>query len=282
MYIGPSGEIRAQDAPAVPEVSSDEEEDTDTVWAGSPIAAARRWRKYNAARKAREDASPAPFETAALVTARMKAASRNAQQGISKTRTAENAEQLLVSKLAGKLAAMRLAANRLAGPCIVHALDFQVQEEVLSLLSLEAAAAAAQVCTVWHELLLDESLWRRLVFAADPVAAAAATAVPVLLAAGVALPGVEEADVPVVDAVEEVEEEAQAAVVAVTMGPSGGATAVGLGTGASDAAEGSDTTGCAASSSAEGAVLVQAANVVGASGGARAGARAHTRDSPQA
>ena len=160
VYIGPSGEIRAQDAPAVPEVSSDEEEDTDTVWAGSPIAAARRWRKYNAARKAREDASPAPFETAALVTARMKAASRNAQQGISKTRTAENAEQLLVSKLAGKLAAMRLAANRLAGPCIVHALDFQVQEEVLTLLSLEAAAAAAQVCTVWHELLT----WRNHVF----------------------------------------------------------------------------------------------------------------------
>eukprot|EP00966_Prymnesium_polylepis_P332648 7388132-Prymnesium_polylepis.1 len=78
------------------------------------------------------------------------------------------------SKLAERMAASRLMARRYTTDCVVSALDYQVQDEILGLIGLEGAAAAAQVCSTWSNLLRDDLLWRRLVYAADPIAADAA------------------------------------------------------------------------------------------------------------
>lgn len=126
-----------------------------------------KWRRVRAAAKiAEEDEEDEVTEdacdgTAANVINALKIASRNASHGVSSTR-------LTTSRLAESLAEAKLTAEQLAGPDLVEFLDEQMQIEILSCLSLEAAAAAMRVCSAWRDFFaIEETLWEKIVASAS-------------------------------------------------------------------------------------------------------------------
>ena len=154
VYVGPQGQLEWQ-APTDKElgVLSEDSDDDDSgsrgrvAVAGSPLKAARA--RANRVRAAEQVADHQA--ELARAAAKFRASMAAAQHGISATRTEEAEGAEFASKLSQRLAATRLAASRLAGPCLVDALDETMQREILAHLDIPAAAVAAMACQAWRQ-----------------------------------------------------------------------------------------------------------------------------------